>query len=95
MPSIVLEIVKHHPCYSAHFPSAPVVPGALLLHWIQQLLKTQNVHCLGAKQLKFLQPIKPGQSCELNYNLTGDNLLSIRVSCEGVLSLNGKLNLIK
>lgn len=74
-----LPIPAEHRCYADHFPGAPLVPGALLLKWIMELVINHlttdprlanqipsHVHYL--KQIKFVAPVLPGD--ELRVSVT-------------------------
>jgi 3-hydroxyacyl-[acyl-carrier-protein] dehydratase len=61
-----LPIPQEHGCFPDHFPGAPLVPGALLLKWIMELLaEHRHLQVQYIKQVKFLAPVKPGDQVRL------------------------------
>jgi 3-hydroxymyristoyl/3-hydroxydecanoyl-(acyl carrier protein) dehydratase len=78
---IDLVVPKEHPCFAAHFPGNPIVPGALLLQWIIRNAREHfNEDFVGIKSMKFLSLVKPGDNCMLEIEKP-DNLSSIKVVC--------------
>ena len=56
-----IQVPPSHPCFDGHFPTAPLVPGALLLKWLAQVLFQQYGQPVSRiKQIKFYAPITPG-----------------------------------
>lgn len=56
-----------HPCLPGHFPGLPLVPGVVLLE--QAVAAIEAMHgplpALRLPQVKFLQPLRPGESAEV------------------------------
>lgn len=64
---ISLSIPKKHPCFEAHFPGQPIVPGALLLAWVRASLYSISLE--GSRRIqyaKFLKPVLPGMELEIS-----------------------------
>ena len=92
---LALPIPEQHPCYAAHFPDAPIVPGALLLTWIFELLREQHplINVSGIRTVKFLTVVKPGDDCQLNVTENATpNRLQIKLSCNGKPALKGTID---
>ncbi|MEE8059383.1 MAG: hypothetical protein V3T17_16335 [Pseudomonadales bacterium] len=91
-----LAIPCEHPCYVAHFPGNPIVPGALLLQWVLRLLKQHYAHVRvsGLHTIKFLSVVKPGDDCRLAAveNATSTQL-KINLLCNGNPALKGVLDI--
>jgi 3-hydroxymyristoyl/3-hydroxydecanoyl-(acyl carrier protein) dehydratase len=62
-----LIVPETHPCYADHFPGNPLVPGALLLQWIFELLANAypGILITAVKSAKFLHAVRPGDTCRL------------------------------
>lgn len=61
------RIEPDHPCLAGHFPGQPVVPAVLLLDEVNEALRTRlgNLRLLGLPNAKFLQPIAPGVTIQI------------------------------
>ena len=61
-----------HPSLPGHFPGAAVVPGALVLERVVAAIEAAHgpFAALRLPQVKFLQPLLPGQSAQVQ--LQGD-----------------------
>lgn len=67
-------VTVNEPYFRGHFPSAPVMPGVLLLESMFQLLWIQwggphGLHLCGVKRLKFRRSVVPGDVIELEAQL--------------------------
>ncbi|MFK7978146.1 MAG: hypothetical protein AB8C02_18580 [Halioglobus sp.] len=86
--SLALEIPQEHPAYAGHFPGEPLVPGALLLAWLQALVEReisnqQRRQCKlnEVSSIKFTAPVRPGDSLSIELTQRSDpNKLSLTVT---------------
>jgi len=62
---------RRHPGYEGHFPGNPVVPGALLLHWVCKAVEDVYAgrQVLTIRTMKFLAPVRPGDALLLRVSL--------------------------
>lgn len=65
-------IPANHPALPGHFPGNPVVPGVVLLdHATAAILAAHPGRRLaGLPQVKFLQPVRPGDTVAISYAAT-------------------------
>ncbi len=76
-PSIPLVVAADHPSLPGHFPGNPVVPGVVLLerivaaaeHWLGH-----PVSVAGLPQVKFVAPLRPGETAALTLALSAQTL---------------------
>lgn len=62
----VLHVPAEHPTYAGHFPGNPVVPGALLLGWLQDRAEQlAAVQVIEVASIKFIAEVKPGAKLTL------------------------------
>lgn len=91
-----LKIPAEHPCYAAHFPDQPLVPGALLLHWlVDSLQESIDDKPYAVPSCKFLAPVMPGSVCQLEFSGKDkdcDRVISVSLLCDKQLVLKAKLH---
>lgn len=91
-----LNIPAEHPCYAAHFPGQPLVPGALLLHWlVDSLYESIGDMPYALPSCKFLTPVTPGSICQMQYSSEDKNtnrVITVSLFCNEQLMLKGKLH---
>lgn len=89
-------VLQQHPCFPAHFPGHPIVPGALLLQWIFAQARSQyrNHFIATIRSMKFLKSLHPGDHCrlELDIDLALQHL-SIACYCHSDLVCKGVVEL--
>jgi len=73
------------PEYPGHFPGEPLVPGAALLGWLQEVLTGQGRRLVLLERVRFLMPVRPGERLQLSWSITGDRL-SFQVEGSGVVA---------
>ncbi|QWP77298.1 beta-hydroxyacyl-ACP dehydratase [Lysobacter sp. K5869] len=56
-----------HPCLPGHFPGRPLVPGVVLLERVLEAVQAQHGESSGLRlpQVKFLQPLLPGEAAQV------------------------------
>lgn len=62
-----------HPIYTGHFPNEAITPGVCLIQIAVDLfshIMQQPHHLVKAKNVKFLQIIRPDEHPEIHYRLT-------------------------
>ncbi len=93
-----LNIPNQHPCFADHFPGDPIVPGALLLQWIFNVIDDEviGVTITGVRSLKFISATIPGDVCDL-FLESNIALGRMKIKCVrgDVLILKGDLNIAK
>ncbi|MFK3648104.1 hypothetical protein ACI2IY_06645 [Lysobacter enzymogenes] len=77
-------IAADHPCLPGHFPGRPLVPGVVLLERVLDALRAQYGEPAGLRlpQAKFLQPLLPGETAQIELDPVGPSRWRFRV-CRG------------
>ncbi len=68
MNPVVLQIDADHPSLAGHFPGRPVVPGVVILDAVHAAAAPRagsNFVLRHMPQVKFLQPLLPGQLAKI------------------------------
>ena len=83
----VLQVPPDHPAYAGHFPGNPVVPGALLLGWLQSRVEhIAAVQVNEVASIKFITAVKPGARLDLAGRYSEESgRLSLAVSDDGLV----------
>ena len=90
-----LRVAATHPCLAGHFPGNPVVPGVLILDAIVGALEGWTgspVRLLGIPQVKFLQPLLPGQAATIELARDGSRV-RFRVLRDAQVIASGELGM--
>ncbi|WP_240531094.1 AMP-binding enzyme [Variovorax boronicumulans] len=87
-----------HPVFAGHFPGQPLVPGALLLAEVMEVVR--RVPALSARlgasptlaAAKFLAPVRPGSTLSIELHPEAGTGRGVRfdVRCDGVAAVTGR-----
>lgn len=69
----VLQLNGDHHIFKGHFPGQPVVPGACMLQMVKEILTDAlqtNLHLKKADNLKFIAPVDPRVTDDLQLKVT-------------------------
>jgi len=66
------RILASHPCFAGHFPGNPIVPGVVILEYVQkQLLNIMDGYRISTlAQAKFIRPIGPDEDFSITLTQT-------------------------
>ena len=81
--SATVRLLPESPIYKAHFPEYPITPGVTLL---QIALELMGKKLVGAKEIKFVAPVLPGDGTEIRFEWEFKDENTVSVS---ILSMDG------
>jgi 3-hydroxyacyl-[acyl-carrier-protein] dehydratase len=84
MPFEVRRVIRaDHPSLPGHFPSAPLVPGVVILDEVlEALIEWREKSQLTAiRTVKFLTPLKPEQPFTISFSATNESAGEVDFYC--------------
>jgi acyl-CoA synthetase (AMP-forming)/AMP-acid ligase II len=90
------QVPKNLGCFSGHFPGRPVVPGALQIDWVMDVvaeLLDEPPRVAELESLKFPAPLGPGQAFRIHVRNIAKNRIDFTISGEGVDHAKGRVRL--
>jgi 3-hydroxyacyl-[acyl-carrier-protein] dehydratase len=86
-----------HPSLAGHFPGTPIVPGVVVLDEVAAALADwrKESTLTGIPSVKFIAPIKPGQSFVISFGFTNSAGPQIDFCCrlDGRVVVEGRLEI--
>ncbi len=71
-----IHFAADHPTAPGHFPGYPIIPGAVLLDELVQIIPATADHRAAAiRTAKFFRPVHPGQSVTVSWHVLADGAL--------------------
>lgn len=83
--SVEVHFAKDHPTAAGHFPSNPIIPGALLLDEVVKAV----VEAAGSsgetviRTAKFFKPVRPGESLHVRWQSLADGAIKFECRLTG------------
>jgi len=87
-----VKFADDHPTAAGHFPGNPIIPGALLLAEVLRaitLAEEMVLDSCNVKAAKFLHPARPGDSVEIEYQVSPKNVIDFSCAVGTVKVLSG------
>jgi 3-hydroxyacyl-[acyl-carrier-protein] dehydratase len=89
------EISLDHPALAGHFPGNPIVPGAVVLAYVEQAVwKAFGRRVSSVMVAKFQAPLRPSRQFEIEVVTRQPDTVDFRVTTAGTLIASGKLRLV-
>lgn len=88
-----LSVPPEHPVFRGHFPGNPIVPGVMLLEWVQREVAQRlgrAPSALRVRESKFFTPLAPLQRAELSFEM-GELRCAFSIQCEATRIARGIL----
>lgn len=96
--SAVIDVPSNLELFAGHFPGDPLVPGAVITHWVcDELRKLNNIDIESVATIKFFQPLRPSERLNIKYSLSSDKAkfvgeVASTIICKGSLRLKASTN---
>jgi 3-hydroxymyristoyl/3-hydroxydecanoyl-(acyl carrier protein) dehydratase len=90
-----VEVPVDHPAFAGHFPRFPVLPGAVLLDEVLQVIQRERRIDLAHWRIvsaKFLAAVRPGDVLRLDHDASGSGLIRFTVRAANRTVASGVLS---
>jgi 3-hydroxyacyl-[acyl-carrier-protein] dehydratase len=89
------RIPADHPSLAGHFPNAPIAPGVVVLDEVAAALVEwrKGSRLIGIPFVKFLAPIKPGQSFIIAFDASESDQIDFCCRLDGRVVVEGRLEI--
>ena len=94
-----VRLLPDSPIYQGHFPGYPITPGVCLVEIAVELMREMagqaghDIRFVGAKNIKFTNPVIPDGKTPLRFNLSGEgSVREVEVLYGDVLSAKMSLS---
>lgn len=90
-----VSFAADHPTSAGHFPGNPIIPGALLLAEVLRCIAQAEglrLNSCNVKAAKFLAPVRPGDSVEIEYKASPQNAIDFSCAVGTVKVLSGAVS---
>ncbi|PYL49778.1 MAG: hydroxymyristoyl-ACP dehydratase [Verrucomicrobia bacterium] len=90
------RIPADHPSLAGHFPNIPIAPGVVVLDQVAAALLEWRKGCqlIGVPFVKFLAPVKPGQSFTIAFSdVPENNQIDFCCRVDGRVVVEGRLEI--
>lgn len=93
--SAEIYFASGHPTAAGHFPSNPIIPGALLLDEVVAAIAGEAGGVVIIRAAKFLQPVRPGERVNLYWQpiASGGMRFECRRFGEETLAMTGTIEI--
>ena len=87
------SIPFEHPALPGHFPGQPVVPGVVILEAVQTAIEHEAGALAATRwpQVKFLQPLLPGEDARIELEPAGSGRWRFRVLRDAAVIATGEV----
>lgn len=83
------SLPAEHPALAGHFPGRPIVPGVVLLQWVEALLAENRLAIQEIAVVKFHAPLLPADTVDIRVDVAIDRTTRFGITREGVVVAEG------
>lgn len=81
--SAEVRFAKDHPTAAGHFPSNPIIPGALLLDEVVKAIVEAGGGVIVIRTAKFFRPVRPGENVDVRWQSHADGAIKFECRLAG------------
>jgi 3-hydroxymyristoyl/3-hydroxydecanoyl-(acyl carrier protein) dehydratase len=89
-----IDVPRDHPSYAGHFPSFPVLPGAVLLDEalrIIQVARDIDLTQWRIASVKFIDAVRPGEALQMEHDAPRTGLIRFTIRAANRIVASGAL----
>lgn len=84
-------VAPEHPALRGHFPARPIVPGVVLLAFVEDLLRDARLRIVECMQVKWRAPVSPGERLRIRVDVERRRTARFEIFAGATSAASGRL----
>jgi len=84
-------VAPEHPALRGHFPARPIVPGVVLLAFVEDLLRDARLRVVECMQVKWRAPVSPGERLRIRVDVEQRRTVRFEIFAGATSAASGRL----
>jgi len=85
------SVAAEHPALCGHFPGRPIVPGVVLLAFVEELLRDARLRVVELMQVKWRTPVSPGERLRIRVDVERRRTARFEIFAGATAAASGRL----